>query len=644
MTVLIDYTKGFFETTEGDTVGTVTGGTETYDIANASYDSVSFSVASQDTSVSDLFFKPDGTKFYFCGNAGDDINEYTLSTAWDLSTASFTTNFSVSSQTTSPSAIFFKPDGLVMYVVGSNNRSLNQYTLSTAWDISSASYSQNASVTDDLGPYGLYFKNDGTKAFTTGNAGDEINEYALSTAWDVSTISFTQRLGITTTSPSPFSLFFKPDGYKIFICEVNGDLVQQYDLTTAWDISTASYSNISFDVSSQDGAPVGVYFKSDGAKMYIIGNANDTIYQYSTGTATTIDLSTGSVFSHTPAVNTTFAFTYPAASGTSSSATLKLTGANVVTGYDIANASYDSKDFSPSEDSFVYDIAFKDDGTKLYTVGGQNDKVYQYSLSTAYDISTASYDSKSFSVSSQSTLPTGLSFKTDGTRMFIFDFNNNIVYQYNLSTAWDVSTASYSSTSFTLTGGTDAFDLDFSTDGTKFIVTFRGIGNKVVLYNLSTAWDVSTASFGSEKDVNAQTGTFPTGGTLNADGTKMFVANYSTKYIYQYSLSTAFDLSTASYDSVSFQITSLFSNPSQTSLTFNSDGTKMYSVAVGGNRITQYTTGSSALATITYPASVIWSGGTIPTAPANGETDVYSFYTDDGGTTYYGFQSGDALA
>jgi sugar lactone lactonase YvrE len=362
-----------------------------------------------------------------------------------------------------------------------------------------------------------------------------------------------------------------------------------------------------------------------------------------TGNAT-LDLTSGNLFNHTPSANVTFVFNNPPTTGSAYDMTLKVVGANVATGYDLANASYDNKDFSPSEDTNVHDIAFKDDGTKLYVVGSQNDKVYQYSLSTAYDISTASYDSKSFLVSSQSTLPTGLSFKTDGTRMFIFDFTNSIVYQYNLSTAWDVSTASYSNTSFTLSGGTDGFDLDFSTDGTKFIVTFRGTGDKVVLYNLSTAWDISTASFGSEKNVNAQTGTFPAGGTLNADGTKMFVANYSTKDIYQYSLSTAFDLSTASYDSVSFQITSLFSNPSQMSLAFNSDGTKMYSVAGGGNRITQYSTSSSALATIAWPSSVKWAGGTAPSAPASGAKDVYNFFTLDGGTTYYGFQAGDAMA
>ena len=47
---------------------------------------------------------------------------------------------------------------------------------------------------------------------------------------------------------------------------------------------------------------------------------------------------------------------------------------------------------------------------------------------------------------------------------------------------------------------------------------------------------------------------------------------------------------------------------------------------------------------ISWPASVDWAGGTAPTAPASGETDVYAFYTQDGGTTYYGFQAGDAMA
>jgi len=52
----------------------------------------------------------------------------------------------------------------------------------------------------------------------------------------------------------------------------------------------------------------------------------------------------------------------------------------------------------------------------------------------------------------------------------------------------------------------------------------------------------------------------------------------------------------------------------------------------------------SATVTVTWPASVDWAGGTAPDAPASGETDVFAFYTQDGGTTYYGFQAGDAMA
>jgi hypothetical protein len=48
--------------------------------------------------------------------------------------------------------------------------------------------------------------------------------------------------------------------------------------------------------------------------------------------------------------------------------------------------------------------------------------------------------------------------------------------------------------------------------------------------------------------------------------------------------------------------------------------------------------------TLTWPASVDWPGGTAPDAPASGETDVFVFYTTDGGTTWYGFQAGDALS
>ena len=111
-----------------------------YDLSSASYDSVSFSVAPQDANPSDIFFKPDGTKMYVLGYGNDTVYQYSLSTAWVVSSASYdSVSFSVNSQEVSPSAMFFKPDGTKMYVLGQSNSIVYQYSLSTAWVVSSAS-------------------------------------------------------------------------------------------------------------------------------------------------------------------------------------------------------------------------------------------------------------------------------------------------------------------------------------------------------------------------------------------------------------------------------------------------------------------------------------------------------------------------
>ena len=54
-------------------------------------------------------------------------------------------------------------------------------------------------------------------------------------------------------------------------------------------------------------------------------------------------------------------------------------------------------------------------------------------------------------------------------------------------------------------------------------------------------------------------------------------------------------------------------------------------------------TGASTY-TITWPSSIEWAGGVAPSAPATGETDVYTLVTDDGGTSYVGVKTADNLS
>jgi len=42
--------------------------------------------------------------------------------------------------------------------------------------------------------------------------------------------------------------------------------------------------------------------------------------------------------------------------------------------------------------------------------------------------------------------------------------------------------------------------------------------------------------------------------------------------------------------------------------------------------------------------TLYWAGGSAPTHPASGETDILGFITYDGGTSWYAFLAGDAMA
>ncbi len=47
---------------------------------------------------------------------------------------------------------------------------------------------------------------------------------------------------------------------------------------------------------------------------------------------------------------------------------------------------------------------------------------------------------------------------------------------------------------------------------------------------------------------------------------------------------------------------------------------------------------------LTWPSSIEWAGGIAPSAPATGETDVFTLSTDDGGTSYVGVKTADNLS
>ncbi|MBF0453623.1 MAG: beta-propeller fold lactonase family protein [Magnetococcales bacterium] len=400
-----------------------------WDLSTASFSQTSGSITWSGNVRQDIRFKTDGTKMYLMSKQGPHvIYQYSLSTAWDSNTSSYDSkSLDYSSQTTLGCDFTISSDGTKVFVIDGANSAILQYDLSTAWDISTASYASKSYSTNffDTNPYALEINSDGTKMYVTG-AADHINALTLSTANDISTASYDQegdkKFSIATQTTNCSGFFIGSDGTKLYVADADAGNVYQYTLSTAWDVSTASYDSKSYSVSTQETTPRGVFFKDDGTKMYVIGTLNDSVYQYTLSTA-----------------------------------------------WDVSTASYDSKSYSVStQETTPYNIYIKSDGTKFYVVGNGTDSVYQYSLSTAWDISTASYDSKSKSIATEDSVPTGIFFKSDGTKMFIGGLTGDSVIQYTLSTAWDVSTASYDSKE--LSTPLNPYHVFFKADGSSLYV------------------------------------------------------------------------------------------------------------------------------------------------------------------------------
>lgn len=255
-----------------------------WDVSTAVYADKSAGIGSQEGTPRGMTFSSDGSKMYVVGDTNDTVYQYTLSTPWDVSTATYATKLKdVGSQATYPLGVAFSSDGSKMYVVGKDNDTVYQYTVSTPWDVSTATYANKSKLVSaqDTYPYEAVFNPDGSIMYIMGYLNSSVFQYTLSTPWDVSTATYATKLkDVGAQEGYPFGVAFNPDGNKMYIVGAYRDKVWQYALSTPWDVSTAEYADKFKLVSAQDTFPYKVKFNSDGSKMYILGNGTDTVYQY----------------------------------------------------------------------------------------------------------------------------------------------------------------------------------------------------------------------------------------------------------------------------------------------------------------------------------------------------------------------------
>ena len=258
-------------------------------------------------------------------------------------------------------------------------------------------------------------------------------------------------------------------------------------------------------------------------------------------------------------------------------------------------------------------IILSPDGTKIFMSSYDGDeKIYQFNLTTPFDISTLDTSSEvSLNLNDGSddlmdTYIQGIVFNNDGTKIFAIDQVGNMNV-HSLSTPYDISDFTQDAddglewdedqTLYTDDDGDfEPHDITFNNDGTKMYL-FDYYGTEVVVeYHLSTPFLPSSASLGNVLDLNDVNATYLQDLRFDDDGTRMYLIDSGTGHgawnFYVYKLSTGFDTSTATYvgkllnffDASDGQGTPL-------GMHFSEDGMKLYQVTYAGdsaNKIHEY--------------------------------------------------------
>lgn len=172
----------------------------------------------------------------------------------------------------------WSPTGNIMYLGGhitgqAFNGAIARYDISgNGWDISLASFTANAVIGIEVN--GIYVKPDGTRMYVGTEISNDthIYEYSMSTAWDISTLTLIGNINIDpllSTQTRMDGFYFNSDGTRMIVMDGDSDRFLGFDLGTAWSVNSAVLtSNPGQQQITVDGAPIGVDFIDENTVIF----------------------------------------------------------------------------------------------------------------------------------------------------------------------------------------------------------------------------------------------------------------------------------------------------------------------------------------------------------------------------------------
>jgi len=142
-------------------------------------------------------------------------------------------------------------DDTKLYVLSDTGGGLVNQLNYTDDDIETGTFSGSASVAGDGNITGMHIDESGNYLFTIDETTGVVRKYNFGTAGDITTITEDTDAtydSVLTEDTAPRSIFLTIDGLAMIITGNQNKSVYQYDLSTAWDPSTATYSGNLLDM------------------------------------------------------------------------------------------------------------------------------------------------------------------------------------------------------------------------------------------------------------------------------------------------------------------------------------------------------------------------------------------------------------
>ena len=523
-------------------------------------------------------FDPTGNHVYMVSSTNEigyakTVYQYSMSTPHDLSTLNTTpANTLDMSSRVAGSANIYCPlhitnSGYDLYFGDYQNNIIYQWKMSTAYDLSTASYHGASSAIFVNSMPSLFIQPNGLTGYQVqdGISGSAVlREFTMSTAWDITTASLSGTTSSTLISRTQ-AVTISPDGTLVIASDPFGSTTSKYfTMSPGYDLSSLS-SGTSFTWQGNSSHTADTRFSSDGALLY--GWTGTYIYNYTTGTTAAfnaadvgkkvvgnsgsaiITSTTGAYTSVTPFADTSAISSWQlfGAEGKADGSGVLLSG--YVSSFNISSSTLSYTWNTSGFSNTLNNMSFKPDGTRVIIVDTGLNNIVSYNLSTPWDLSTATAH---YTKTGIQTNNRGIYFKSDGISVWIN--NASEILSYTLSTAWDIS-STWTNTFQTMNSTTlqnhtgHLKDIHFSSDGTKFYLC-DFVNRRVTEWDCSTAFRADTATYNNVSlDVNYNSSNIPMGMEFSSNGTVLLVIS-EQRNLLKYNLSTAWDLSTATYDSL----------------------------------------------------------------------------------------------